>query len=218
MINEENITDIIDQYLRNELEGEELEEVEERLASDPQFRSEVEAQKAVLNSLRILGRESLRDQFKGFHRELDLGEETSARETRVRRLWTKNRYYAIAASVALAIVSGIILYTNRAAGPDPLVAVTFKAPVFDSQSGLGIAGDVKVVDSVVIQLSTHAEYDEHYQFTDTLRIYQPDLSLESNSIHLEFDANSNGYYLVIDSTYYIVEKGFAIIQRLVPEP
>ena len=52
MINEEDKTDIIDQYLAGSLKGELLQEVETRLKSDRDFRREVALQQKIIYTVR----------------------------------------------------------------------------------------------------------------------------------------------------------------------
>lgn len=196
-------------------------EVELRLRNDPDFRQEVEAQRMVLKSIAILGREAVVGKFKGFHKELatesGLSSATEEKNKTV-SMWPASKYYAIAASVAILIVSGFLFYLSRSGSEKGPMAAheAYKVPLFDRQgSELGFAGTDALIDSVTIQFIEHADYRNHYQFRDTLIVYNGTVDPALNMIYLDFNSDANSYSLVVDSTRYALERGFPDIRELI---
>ena len=67
-----NRTEWIDQYLLHQLKEEELDLFHQYLQTDPQFRQEVEVQRALLLQARKVGREAQRRQLQEMHQRLAL--------------------------------------------------------------------------------------------------------------------------------------------------
>lgn len=74
MDQENQIRDLIDRYLKGQLEGEELQEIESRIGEEDGFAEKVEQRREVLAALAVAGREALRERFKRIHQEIEAEE------------------------------------------------------------------------------------------------------------------------------------------------
>jgi hypothetical protein len=119
----ENHTEWIEQYLNGELEGDALNQFNERLQADASFKREVEVQRAIVVQIRQSGRAALRSKLVEVIDQLDLPwpvesyEDNSPTESfpeepslPIREQANRWRYYAIAATVTLLLVGSGVGY------------------------------------------------------------------------------------------------------------
>ena len=108
---------IIQEYLDGNISGEDLQEFEQRMESDPEFRSEVESLQKVEKELGILGAESFINKVSQWESEYQ--EQESEDSTPVRSMDSPFKtYYAIAASLVLAVAAGYFLFFGSPASPE----------------------------------------------------------------------------------------------------
>jgi len=112
MIEENNITDLIDRYLYGGLNEKELNLFEEKLRSDEIFRQEVEAQKAVIKSIQNNAKEDLRNFIKG----ISLEEKPKNKNI---SLLVK---LSVAATILILISIGIVLKDDIFKGDKPIIS------------------------------------------------------------------------------------------------
>lgn len=207
MINEENKEEIIEQYLEGALTGEDLQEFEEKMAADAAFRREVALQKKIVHNVQTVGREQLRAQLKGIHKLMlekpqDEGEIQEEAETEVKVVPlspNKSITYAIAAAIVLLIVAGIFVVLNQDQNTfgDPLVA---SLPVEVIGADNTTRGD-EMMDVAIY--SPNDTLTQHYQFTDTLKLYGPFKPLD---VHIIYNEGTGQYKLRIHEKTYGLKK------------
>jgi hypothetical protein len=169
MNNEETVA-WIDRYLNNELRGESLREIEEKLRTDEDFRQEVELQRRLIVKIKENG---LRADLEQLESELSLVEDASwpALPTQPRPAWpgtdpdeapprrlggeertsggpalpsssVRRTYYAVAAAIALLVVAGATAYLsfNRSPGVFPSPELTTISYEGDAQPPFPVMG------------------------------------------------------------------------------
>ena len=125
--------ELIDRYLKGELEGEELRAFEGRVGSDAAFAKQVEERKDALSVLAAAGREALRERFRALHREME-DEQTNDHEDEEQtndqhttnnpgrgRIW-----WALAAVILLLIVPTLLYFSGSNPAPQELYASYFQ--------------------------------------------------------------------------------------------
>jgi hypothetical protein len=222
MITDENKTEIIDSYLEGSLDAADRQEVEERMRQDAAFRREVELQHALTQQIQLRGELQLKKRLGALHEQhLGTGQRTEEEQrTNVRSLWSRRAYWAVAASLALLLVVGSVLWLNRAtwfsggtsSGRQP---IAFQVPVLEKgDSELGFGGETAVTDSVVVQLLQEAQYNNHYRFRDTLQLFLSQPLAQPSGIKLNFDRQTSTYHLELNGNTYRLEKGFNQVRPL----
>lgn len=208
MINEENKTEIIEQYLEGSLDEKQRLEVEERMQTDAAFRAEVALQRSIIKNVQELERDALRSEISElFAEEEDHFQEETQQEDKVVALSRRNVYYAIAASALLVITASIFIWMNLST--DPLAgSVAVHLPE-------GSRGDLppEVPEQIpVLIIEDHPEYDFHYRFGDTLKLYG---TFSLSALSIEYEPNQDRYALQIaQDTYPIIPSDS--IQALQP--
>ncbi len=200
MNNEETIA-WIDRYLNNELRGESLREIEEKLRKDEDFRQEVELQRRLVLKIKENG---LRADLERLESELSPAEDpswpafptqpsppwpgTNPGEAPSRRLDDEEQapgrpapsplrrtFFAVAAAIALLVVGATAyLALNRGPGVVPSPELTTLSYEGDPQPPfpvMGIRGDTPPQYVPVLIYPPVGAYTHHYQFSDTLRLY-----------------------------------------------
>ncbi len=158
----------IDRYLNNELRGESLREIEEKLRTDEDFRQEVELQRRLILKIKENG---LRADLERLESELALAEDASwpALPPQSRPAWpgtgpgeppprlggeeqppggpalpssVRRTYYAVAAAIALLVVAGATAYLafNRSPGVFPTPELTTISYEGDAQPPFPVMG------------------------------------------------------------------------------
>jgi hypothetical protein len=96
-------SEMIDSYLKGELEGEVMAAIESRINSDPSFRAKVELRRRLIDSIHSAYQDELKGKLKDLDRKID------------RRAKLINTRYMIAASLAFIMVAvlGVYLYRNN---------------------------------------------------------------------------------------------------------
>lgn len=107
------ITETIDRYLRGELEGEALREMEQKIRDDAAFSIQVENRKTALQVIAVAGREQMREKLKEMHRRM----ETDESGKKGSRRW---RYISIAAVILLLLIPVWFLLSPTASSPEEL--------------------------------------------------------------------------------------------------
>jgi hypothetical protein len=240
MNNEETIA-WIDRYLNNELRGEALREIEEKLREDEEFRQEVELQRRLVLKIREKG---LRADLERLESELSLSEDapwpalpppspgTDPGEAPSRRLGgpgqtaggpapssLRRTYYAVAAALALLVVAGAAAYlaSNRNPGvfPDPeLTTLSYEGDAQPPFPVMGVRGDTPPQYVPVLIYPPTGEYTHHYQFADTLRLYG---TFEPGRLTVSYRREGGQYELRSDEARYPLRRT-ASIEPLVAAP
>jgi hypothetical protein len=217
MIDDENRTDLIDQYLDEELSGEALREFEERMDSDSDFRKEVALQQKIVHTIKEKERNELRNTIKQlFEEEIDsknlphTGKSEDQGEVddtdddgkvvnmppSTTPLW---RYAAIAAAIFILIVAAIFLFDSQPSNNDPQFAYLEVTVPPGSRGGT----DLPVPDLLAVEvISRHPEYSFHYQLGDTLKLYG-EFSIDDLTIY--YEPNAEQYLLLMDDTEYSLD-------------
>lgn len=123
MEEESQINELADGYLKGELEGERLLEVEARIKEDASFAELVDQRRKMLAVLAVAGRESLRERFKSIHQEMEAEEEVSSTATRFSRtrIW-----FAVAATILLLLVPLYFVLSSPSVSSSELYASYFQ--------------------------------------------------------------------------------------------
>jgi hypothetical protein len=208
MENEYNNTEKIEQYLLNQLSGKELDEFNERLRHDGLLREEVALQRKATGMVELAEFKNLLEQS---HREITREEEqprSIAAEppgkapTPViplgRNPWP---YYAIAASVLLLLVTGIVFYRSTVSAA-PFVA-DIKYVVQSEEPGLGVAGTPSASTIPVKIYPPEANRNFHYRFDDTLRLYG---NFGVRNLTLFYNEPKEEYRLQDQQREYVLER------------
>ncbi len=220
MINEENKTEQIDRYLDDEMMPAERAVFEERLRREEELRLEVIAQKAVKSYVQQKGEEAeLKKMFDGFHREITPQEEIQNEPSqvkedneKVRKLnWGGVSYAAIAASVALIIVS-VWLVIKQDDRIEPGVEIRnnldkqpFQIPllVWETKNDVRVKKETLTKYAVIIKDAAHPM---HYRFTDTFELYLNAIPKSRPAISLEYDSNRRSYKVWIAGHSYAIQQ------------
>jgi tetratricopeptide (TPR) repeat protein len=102
MITDRNKTELIEKYLRGELDGDLLNFFREKLSSDRAFLDEVNMQKELTEAIRGVGRDRLKVRFKSFHEDVLSYHSNNRRENRI-------PFYAVAATLSIVLL-GLAYY------------------------------------------------------------------------------------------------------------
>ncbi|MEK6479377.1 hypothetical protein WJR50_17675 [Catalinimonas sp. 4WD22] len=210
MINDENRTDLIDQYLSGELSGEMLQEFEEQLEGDSDFRKEVALQQKIIQTIKEKERSDLRNDIKQLFKEevedkkAPLGGKADGQQEEVKEIDDRKvvdisphrRYIAIAAAIGLLILTAILFFTLQPDNSDPqFVFLEVTVP----PGGRGVL-PTQIPDSLAVEvISQHSEYNFHYQLKDTLKLYG---DFNINDLTIYYEPNAEQYLLLIDDTEY----------------
>lgn len=80
-----------------------------------------------------------------------------------------------------------------------------------NDEGLGFAGDGENQDSIVVIYDLSGKYESHYRFKDTLFLY---LKVAPNAPQLDYDVDTDLYYLTIGQKKYVLERGYNAVYEL----
>lgn len=125
MEEEFQIDGLVERYLKGELEGERLSEVEARIKEDPPFAELVELRRKSLAVLATAGRESLRERFKSIHQEMEAEEQEETKST-VSRFPRSRAWIAVAATILLLLVPLYFLLSSPSSTNTELYASYFQ--------------------------------------------------------------------------------------------
>jgi len=106
--------ELIDSYLLGQLNSDDLAEFKERMSLFPDFRAEVEKQKALMRGIEEIG---LKNSLDDFHEEIVIDPE---------KKWLTPGWLALAASVLILIGVSSWAILNRGHSPDKVFAENFK--------------------------------------------------------------------------------------------
>ncbi len=199
MINDENKTKIIDEYLAGTLDDDLRQEVEERIKSDAAFRREVALQDKIIQTVRNQERQAMRNKLEATYQQTAGKETAVSQEADVKPLSNRRNYYAIAATIALLIAAGILFFLYRQSAEPNFGYVAVQLPD-------GSRGDLPatVPDSLPLLIMPGDEaYPFHYRFGDTLALYG-DFSLES--LQVTYEPNREAWTLGISGQTYAIPK------------
>ncbi len=107
MSNHSDYTDLFDSLLDGTMDGQEAAEFKARLKNDPELAKNLEQHKLVVDAVRYHGRNKLLSKVKRWDVGMDSGKSGDIHD-RGKRRWI----YAAAASLALLLVAGYLLFTN----------------------------------------------------------------------------------------------------------
>ncbi|MBC7919830.1 MAG: hypothetical protein H7Z75_01945 [Ferruginibacter sp.] len=129
----EKDTELIEQYLLGELVHDRLQEVEVRLITDERFRQEVDVQRAIVRQAKKMGREELRQRLQRLEERLNpptgqgpdgetrqVAPHPAAAPTPANTHPNPFRSFAIAASVLLVLVAGMVYLCKQQDSPSPV--------------------------------------------------------------------------------------------------
>ncbi|MGK7394688.1 MAG: hypothetical protein ACNS62_08945 [Candidatus Cyclobacteriaceae bacterium M3_2C_046] len=215
-INNQNKHQIIEKYFKNELDAASQQVFQEKYENDPDFKEEVDRYELITYTFQNLSDDAAQRIEKILQNQQAQPEEQSAR---VVPLWRKKSFLAVAASVALVMVAGIVFWVSD----DQPAAYTAEAEIMNSFS-LGIKpGDNlgfseqpdRVTDSVQILIVKHDQWDRHYQYlNDTIRLFL-NQNISPEAISLE--QREQDYLLKIQDENYLIDRGFETIKPLKKE-
>jgi tetratricopeptide (TPR) repeat protein len=148
MMDDTNKNQLIEQYLHDELSGEQLREFQERLSTDAHFRKEVALERAILKNLRAVGRQQEKLKLESFHQEMvEVSDHTLQVEAKDEPKAGKQvrfipkQYLIAAASIVLIIAATLIFITlpGSRADSDTLFAAQFRPyPSMQIQRGTSV--------------------------------------------------------------------------------
>lgn len=219
----QNKQDKIDQYINREMTEPDRAAFEKAMEADAALKAEVEEQEMLARGIREKSRQDIRSMVQSVQQDYEAGRLSG--NLRVRRLRIG---LAIAASIAILVVAGILLFNNPGkTGPE--IAQTEEIPPTDEEAA-GVARPVnqfKVVwqqkdlqDASPSWVTTGEETDvlvyQHrlsgylYEFKNNqLSIYtaSPDQFDATNlSLHQLRDQNGVTYFLKQANTFFVIKK------------
>jgi hypothetical protein len=224
MINEEPKTEQIDRYLDDEMMPAERIAFEERLGQEEALRLELEAQKAVKNYIQLQGdKKELKSLFDSFHQNLSTDKPVSeiVRNKDIpipvqKFNWGGFSYIAIAASVALMIVSVWVIVKEISPGKPGIEirngaeSEKFKIPllVWENQNGVRVRKETRFMDASIRKDIAH---HLHYRFTDQFELFLNRIPAPRPKINLEYDNDTKAYKVWIDGQSYPIRKTMEIV-------
>lgn len=196
MIDDENRTDLIDQYLEGELSGEALREFEERLNEDREFRKEVALQQKIAHTIKEQERAKLKSEIKQlFNEEINNKESGGAP---VIDIASRRRNFAIAAIVTVVLVASVLFIVNQREVVRPQIVY------LEIKLLPGSRGSLPVPDSLAVDIvSEDPAYSFHYQLGDTLRLYG---DFDKHELGIFYEPNDELYLLQWEGQEYELEK------------
>jgi anti-sigma factor RsiW len=218
MEKEFNNTEEIEKYLLNELSEKELEEFNIKLQADAALQQEVALQRRVIQSIEIAEFKNLMEQFhQGIQAEEKQAPGSAVQSTATgapvvqlnRNTWM---YYAIAASVLLLLVAGLVFYRNTVS--QTLEVADIKYIVKAGEQALGVAGTQSVSTITVKIYPPEANRSFHYRFDDTLRLYG---KFRSQDLILLYNEPREEYRLQDQQHVYVLER-YQETAPLMPTP
>lgn len=223
----------IDQYLLGELKDGELDQFQQQLQTDANFKQEVEVQKTIFLQARKVGRDAMRQQLKELHQRPDLrlpGDNILRSKKKAMKLKTivppalnpkRTRiyqYYALAASIALLLVVSFLVYFLYPTAPANNMAQRNNATAKESirpqlfiirleKSGdtrnFGFGGTDEKDTTVAVLIYPAEKGSKSYQFNDTLRLYG---RFVPERFSLQYIQNTGQYMLREGSVLYPLQR------------
>jgi hypothetical protein len=163
-----NDTELIERYIEGELQGEELEKLENRIKSDPEFASEVKLHRELDEFLRNkFDYIQKREQLEHIYEEVILKKRKSDIQTvEPAKTSSLKWYYKVAAGIALLIgIAAILFFTLRPPKNERLYAQYFK--VYDASEI--VRGDVQPGESpfkTAMDAYTKKDFETSYKLLD----------------------------------------------------
>lgn len=212
-INNQNKHEIIEKYFKNELNAASEQVFEEKYENDPEFQKEVERFEIIAFSFKNLSIDASK-RIENILQDHELKLEKPG--TKVVPIWRKKSFLAVAASVAIVMVTVIIflLKDNQAN------TYTAKGEFLNSFSigiepgeNLGFSDQPgSVTDSVHILIIKHDQWNQHYQYlNDTLRLF---LNQNISPEKISLEQQEQDYILRIKEKAYLIDRGFEVIKPL----
>lgn len=244
LINDENMSEIIDAYLDGRLDEGEVREFEAEMKRNTNLYAELQAQKVVRKNMITQGRKQLKMKLKTFHQEMleedkaskgaDKGKELFIKQVQpseetlyrpVIFLYNRKAIFAIAVALTLLVMSSLafFIYNENKQEALAMQGKFYKIEMRDLQAeAMGIAKQEQhqpLSTSINLLVKGDEVYHFHYQFTDTdtLTIFSKYLDPTSSKMYLEHDSQKKLYTLIIDGKRYPLERGFIDVNPLKQE-
>jgi hypothetical protein len=223
MLNPDQLTDYIDDYLNGTMSVGDISVFESALRTQPELKKDVAAQKLIRKGLKQYGKAEMKTLFKQFHTEMLEENELEAEATPVvfetRR---RNTMFVIAASVALFLVVGIaIIFSGNNKDANNIAAnqeVTKIEYVEQNTEVHGFATPNSTgKDYKTLILMKSDTYEKpHYEFIhrDTITLFSNSLNPKKDNLQLLFDSQTNTYKLNINGKIHEIEQGFKGVKEL----
>lgn len=194
MINEENKTELIEQYLHGELRDKDLNEFKERMQSDPAFRWEVALQQKIAFAVREEQRGHMKAKIsKIFQEEIKEKGVTPVINIRSRRI-----NLGIAAAFTLLLAAGTVFLLLRKDEPETQLAY------LEVRLPKGVRGGLPLADSLAVQIIRgEDDYSFHYRLGDTLNLYG---DFHPEELQLFYDPNQKQYFLWLKDKNYPLDE------------
>ncbi len=214
-INKKNKFQVIEQYFKNELDDDAKKIFDQKYETEPAFREEVEKYRLVSQTFRNL----TDDAVSRIEKILIEEQEVSQQPKRMVPIWKNKTYLAVAASLALIIVSGIVFFANYHQQPDEFaeskVMNQFNKEIIPGEN-LGFAESPdKFSETINVQIIENENYQNHYQFVnDTLKLY---LGVTVSSENITIKKRAQDYSLNLNGELYELDRGFNTIRPLLKE-
>ena len=164
--------DQIEQYLEGNLDEKERIKVEESIASDSKFATDVENYKFLMDGIKFSGRNSLYQKLQDWDQELSENITIGEQNSKIRKF----KWYYAAASIVIFVVAIGLVFTNMFSGYERVAANYYEQ--YDHYSG-NTRGDKSDASS----LSSINQYYDQGRYGETIDLINKlDLSFQSEEI------------------------------------
>jgi len=216
MTGEENITQLIDQYLAGKLSPDRMKSVQQRMQEDPLFEEQVKAQQLIKDFFDRKWKKDTMDQLATLQHTFN----TQHDRRKNRFLNTQKpdtRMLAIAASIALFIAVAIWHFGFPSLQPTPSLSdgIVRTFPLYEENTtDLGFGSSNAFIDSLVVNIVPTSKNPLAYQFQDTLKLFINSTSFDKSQFQLTYNREKDLYTLRINESVYVLERGFVNIKPL----
>lgn len=194
---DEEREELVARLLQEDLSDEEKRQVRQLLAEDKDLQAEVRLQV----QLRRLAREqkareegAVREVFRSHLRQ-------EAKTVPLGSAWLR-----VAAAAAVLLVAGITLWLLYFRSGSLIAEGVVQLPLYELQdTGMGFGDPGPATGSVVTVFTEQTP--AAYEFTDTLKVYLPQLPPAGEQLGVAYDRRTDTYYLLTGNARYQIIKG-----------
>ena len=153
--------ELIEQYLEGALEIEQKKLIEEKISNDKNYKVDVEQYKLLIDGIRYSGRKKLHTKLKKW--DVELSDDTDVTNNKISIMHFK--WYYAAASIAIFMVAGFLIYNNLNSGYDSIVANHYEPYNYIPETNRGSVNDKNSIEEIF-------DYYDRGEYAQALQIIQ----------------------------------------------